>query len=285
MSASQQTLEICYRGSDGWPLHASVIEPSQTVSGSPLVLLHGGGPDHRMFLPLARELASTRRVILPDIRGYGRSLCADPSRHRWAVYAADVVALLDHLGARRAVIGGAGLGATITLRTAVAFPDRLEAAVLISVEEVEDDEQKTKEIAFMEAFAIRARSEGIEAAWAPILPDLAPLIGTLVREAIPRSDAASIAAAAAIGYDRSFRSVEELAGVEAPVLIFSGMDHRHPPRVSRELAELLPNGRLASVQLDEYVTSAALMANRFAPEIHRFLAAIPSRSAEQDGHS
>lgn len=56
------------------------------------------------------------------------------------------------------------------------------------------------------------------------LDELAPIIGTLVRDAIPRSDPMSIAAAAAIGRDRSFRSVAEVAVIAAPTLIIPGMD-------------------------------------------------------------
>ncbi|MBC9726776.1 alpha/beta fold hydrolase [Streptomyces sp. TRM68367] len=84
-------------------------------TGPALVLLHGRGPDHRSLLPLARLLADATEV-LPDVRGYGRSVCADPARHTWAQYVADVVALLAHLGLERAVVGGTGLGGTVALR-------------------------------------------------------------------------------------------------------------------------------------------------------------------------
>lgn len=266
--------ELTYRGSDGWPLFASVLERSGTSAGdwdTPLVLLHGGGPDHAMFVPLARELADLHTVMLPDVRGYGRSICREPARHTWAQYAADVISLLDNLGMERGIVGGAGLGTTIALRTAVAYPERVQALVLISVEDIEDDEKKAAEIAFMDAFADRACNEGIEAAWAPILPELAPLIGTLVREAIPRSDRASIAAAAAIGRDRSFRSIDELAAITAPTLIFAGMDERHPAKLAEDLAHLLPHGQLAPVRLSADVRDAGGLAQAFAPAIRRFL--------------
>jgi 3-oxoadipate enol-lactonase len=270
--------ELTYRGSDGWPLFATVVERSGTPAGArdvPLLLLHGGGPDHHMFVPLARELADLHPVVLPDVRGYGRSICRDPARHTWSQYAEDVISLLDRLGAPRAVIGGAGLGTTIALRTAVAYPERVRAMLLISVEDIEDDEKKAAEVAFMDAFAARARREGVEAAWAPILDDLAPIIGALVRDAIPRSDAASIAAAAAIGRDRSFRSVNELAGIAAPTLIFAGMDARHPAALAEYLARLLPRGHLSTVSLSADVRSAEDFARAFAPAIREFLMALP----------
>ncbi|HEY0157887.1 MAG TPA: alpha/beta fold hydrolase [Thermoanaerobaculia bacterium] len=263
--------ERTYRGSDGWPLFATIVrtgKPADNVD-TPLVLLHGGGPDHGMFVPLARELADLHTVVLPDVRGYGRSICPEPARHTWSQYADDVISLLDHIGAERAIVGGAGLGATIALRTAVAYPERVQALVLISVEDIEDDEKKAAEIVFMDAFADRARNEGIEAAWAPILPQLAPLIGALVREAIPRSDRASIAAAAAIGRDRSFRSIDELAVITAPTLIFAGMDQRHPAKLAEDLANLLPHGQLAPVRLSSDVRDAEGLAHAFAPAIRR----------------
>lgn len=89
--------ELTYRGSDGCPLHARIINPaggSATVGGSPvLVLLHGGGPDHHSLVHLARRLADGYTVVLPDVRGYGRSVCTDSSRHTWAQYTDDVIAL------------------------------------------------------------------------------------------------------------------------------------------------------------------------------------------------
>jgi 3-oxoadipate enol-lactonase len=278
--------ELTYRGSDGWPLVASVVE--QTASedyGMPLVLLHGGGPDHHMFLPLARELSDLCTVVLPDVRGYGRSICTNPARHTWAQYADDVISLLDQIGASRVLIGGAGLGSTIALRTALAYPDRVHALVLISIEAIEDDAQKEAEIAFMDAFAERVRTRGIEAAWAPILPDLAPVIGALVRDAIQRSHPASIAAAAAIGHDRSFRSVNELADITVPTLIFAGMDDRHPAALADHLARLLPRGRLAAVAVSEDLRSAEDVARAFAPAIREFLIAFPEDENSSDGYT
>lgn len=264
--------EITYRGGDGWLLHAVAVGPAR--EGPPLVLLHGGGPDHHSLVPLARRLADLRTVVLPDIRGYGRSVCTDPGRHTWGQYAADVISLLDHLGAARAVVGGAGLGTTITLRTALAYPERVHAAVLISVEDIEDDESKQAEVAFMDAFASRVRAEGIGAAWAPILETLPPVIGAMVRDAIPRSDPASIAAAAAIGRDRSFRGVSELAAVTAPTLVIPGADWRHPPALAEQLARTLPNGRLARAAMAEDLRTPEDFAAAFAPAIRDFLTSL-----------
>lgn len=259
-------IDFSYPGADGWPLHGAT-----TGSGPIVVLLHGGGPDHHSLVPLADRLADRYTVVLPDVRGYGRSVCGDPARHTWARYADDVAALLDHLGVSSAVVGGTGLGATITLRACLAHPDRVAAAVLISVEDVEDDHAKQAEIEFMDAFADRVRTAGIQAAWEPVLGDLAPVIAALVRDAIPRSDPESIAAAAAIGRDRAFRSVDELAGIAAPTLIFPGIDHRHPAALAEALARLLRNGRLAPAAFSAELRDAEGLAAAVAPAIREFL--------------
>lgn len=218
--------QLTYGGEDGWPLSVWTTARQSTTSET-VVLLHGGGPDHHSMVPLACWLGPDVRTVLPDIRGYGHSVCRDASRHTWTQYADDVVALLDKLGIERASLVGAGIGTTIALRTAVEHAARVRSLALISVEDIEDDVKKAAEIAFMDAFGERASNAGLEAAWAPILPDLAPIIAELVREAMPRCDAASMAAAAHIGRDRAFRTVEDLATVDAPTLVFPGMDARH----------------------------------------------------------
>ncbi|HEU4407774.1 MAG TPA: alpha/beta hydrolase [Polyangiaceae bacterium] len=267
-------VRLDYAGGDGCPLCAFSTQEPHAAAASQLpvlVLMHGGGPDHRSLVPLAERLGSAATVVLPDVRGYGRSVCADEARHTWAQYADDVVSLLDRLRASRAVVGGAGLGATVALRTAMAYPGRVSGLVLISVEDIEDDAAKAAELAFMAAFAERMRTRGVEAAWAPILADLSPVIGAMVREAMPDANPASLAAAAAIGRDRAFRHVDELLGIQAPTLVFAGADWRHPVALAKALAERLPRGRMARASMSDDLRSTEDFARAFAPEIEAFL--------------
>ena len=123
------TREITFRGEDDCKLFAFAVG-----TGPPLVLLHGGGPDHQSLIPLALALAGRATVILPDVRGYGRSICREPERHTWESYADDVLALLDHLGLERAHVGGAGMGSGIAVRVRLSAPARIAGLVLISPE-------------------------------------------------------------------------------------------------------------------------------------------------------
>ncbi|UUN28041.1 alpha/beta fold hydrolase [Streptomyces sp. FIT100] len=256
-----------FHGSDGCSLHAATLGTGPTV-----VLLHGEGRDHQSLVPLARRLAESYTVVLPDIRGYGRSVCTDPARHTWAQYIDDVVALLSHLGLCEAALGGTGMGGTITLRTAAVHPEYIRAGVVISAEGIEDDAGHEAETALRESFAARVRDEGIDAAWRPILPRLAPVVGNLVRDAIPRSDPDSIAAACAIGRDRAFASVADLAAISVPTLIIPGSDHRHPPASAEQIARALPHGHLANIALSADLCTAEDLAQRMAPAMWAFLA-------------
>lgn len=274
--ASRQLVETSFEAADGQRLHAAILStPSTSPSKSPaIVLLHGGGPDHQMLIPLANALPLAWTVVLPDIRGYGGSVCRDASRHTWGQYASDVIALLDHLQLPTAVVGGAGLGGTIALRVAARYPDRVRAAIIASLEAIENDAERAAEIRLMEAFAEQVRSAGIEAAWAPFLKELPPVIGAMVRNAIPRSDAESIAAAAAIAHDRSFRTVQDLAAVTAPTLIIPGVDDRHPTALARDAVAILPLGRLAAVQMSRQMRTSTDFAQALAPSIVAFLREI-----------
>ncbi|GGZ48704.1 hypothetical protein GCM10010387_48830 [Streptomyces inusitatus] len=121
--------DFVYHGSDGCRLHATVLG-----QGPALILLHGGGADRRGLLPLARLLAEGLTVVLAEVRGHGRSVCACRTRRARARYAGDVDALLDRLGLRRAAVGGTGAGGAVALRVAAARPERVRAALVIGRE-------------------------------------------------------------------------------------------------------------------------------------------------------
>ncbi|AJA11453.1 alpha/beta hydrolase [Sphingopyxis sp. PAMC25046] len=275
MSRQAALAEIRFLGDDRCELSAWVSAAAPGIENpTPILLCHGGGPDHAMFLPLIETIPDEYAVILPDVRGYGRSRCRDTARHTWAQYVSDAVALLDALGFSRAIIGGAGLGSTIALRFAVDLPTYVLAVIAIGIEDIEDDKAKEAEIRMMEAFALRVQRDGILAGWEPLLPHLSPIIGAMVCEAIPRSDAESIAAAAAIGRDRSFKDPEELAVISVPVILFAGDDARHPQSLAEELASIIPRGRLAAASLSSNVKTSRDFGRFIAPALLDFIAEV-----------
>jgi pimeloyl-ACP methyl ester carboxylesterase len=97
-----------------------------------VVLLHGQLMPRRMQQPLARALAAEGlHVVTLDLLGHGRSdRPADPLVYSMTAFAEQVIALLDHLGARQAVIGGTSLGANVSLEVAAIAPARVRGMIL-----------------------------------------------------------------------------------------------------------------------------------------------------------
>lgn len=98
----------------------------------PVVLLHGILLDSGINRDLARRLVREgHEVVLLDFFGHGRSdRSSDPKDHRADFYAEQVLAVMDHLGLERAVIGGVSLGCIVTLHVAHKAPERVQAMVL-----------------------------------------------------------------------------------------------------------------------------------------------------------
>jgi pimeloyl-ACP methyl ester carboxylesterase len=97
-----------------------------------VVLLHGQLMPRRMQQPLARALAAEGlHVVTLDLLGHGRSdRPADPLVYSMSAFAEQVVALLDHLGAPQAVIGGTSLGANVSLEVADLAPERVRGLIV-----------------------------------------------------------------------------------------------------------------------------------------------------------
>jgi pimeloyl-ACP methyl ester carboxylesterase len=95
----------------------------------PIVLIHGLLMNRRMFERLGPALAARgNRVICVDLLGHGRSDQPDDLRlYSMPLFGEQVVALLDHLGLERAVVGGTSLGANVALELGVRHPERVEA--------------------------------------------------------------------------------------------------------------------------------------------------------------
>ena len=95
-------------------------------TGHPVILLHGGFLDHRMWDEQIPVLASRHRVVAPDARGHGASANAGrPFRH-----ADDIAALLSHLDIGPAVFVGLSMGAGIAVDTALEYPHLVRALVV-----------------------------------------------------------------------------------------------------------------------------------------------------------
>ena len=100
-------------------------------SGEPLVLLHGFGGCSQDWSRLTAEWSAHFQLIIPDMRGHGRSSDLEKAfRHVEA--AGDIFALLDHLGITAFKGLGVSGGGNVLLHLATRQPDRVKAMVLVS---------------------------------------------------------------------------------------------------------------------------------------------------------
>jgi pimeloyl-ACP methyl ester carboxylesterase len=95
--------------------------------GSPVVLVHAGIADSRMWDPQWEAFQRGHRVVRYDMRGFGRSPLA-PGRYSPP---ADLIALLEELALGPAALVGASMGGGISLQVAVVRPDLVSALVLV----------------------------------------------------------------------------------------------------------------------------------------------------------
>jgi 3-oxoadipate enol-lactonase len=243
--------DLWYRG-NGIQLYA--VEQG---TGRVIVMLHGGGGDHRACLSLVAPLSARYRVITPDLRSSGRSWCADPLT--WDRLADDVGSLMDHIGAERAVVGGISMGSGAALRFARRFPDRTAGLVVVSPvyrgEESGFTEYQAATFASLVPILARTREEGIEA-FRPLYrkePGMEAyfdgMIGSLD---LPSYIATNQFMAAGV---QPFASVAELESIAVPTLVVPGNDLMHAAVIAELYATKIP--RCATVELSATVDYAS----------------------------
>jgi len=121
-AAPQETVQSGYVDVDGARLYYE-----QAGSGMPVVMIHGGFLDHRMWDGQFDLVAERYRAIRYDVRAHGRS-------HSDSVPFADhddLRQLLDALEVRRAAVVGLSMGGQIAVDFALTNPDRVAGLLLV----------------------------------------------------------------------------------------------------------------------------------------------------------
>ena len=117
-------------GADGIHIHYL-----RRGAGKPVLLLHGWPGFWYDFRAVIPSLAEHADVIVPDLRGFGRTLkpkgaavdTAGPEHH-----VPDLVALLDQLGVEKALVSGHDIGAVVAQELALRHPERVARLVLFN---------------------------------------------------------------------------------------------------------------------------------------------------------
>jgi len=240
--------------------------------GNLLVYLHGLLLDAGLNRPVAEALAARgNRVVLLDLLGHGRSdKPAHASEYRIDVYVDQVRALLDHLGADEAVLGGVSLGANVSLLAAVHEPERVRGLVLeMPVLEYATPAAALTFVPVLLALHYARRPFSALTGLAGRLPETGiPPLDSVLQGLSTRPEAMA-AVLHGILLGPVGPTFEQRAAVDVPALVIGHRrDVIHPFSDAASLAKLLPDGRLMRATS---VLELRLRPRRLTEEIASFL--------------
>lgn len=226
--------------------------------GAPVVCLPGG-PADSAYLGDLGGLSAHRRLIVPDLRGTGRSAVPeDTSSYRCDRLVDDVEALRAHLGLPAMDLLAHSAGANLAAQYAARFPHRVSRLALITpgtrAVGIEITGETRRELAqlrgnepwFPAAFAaLEAITEGTGSDWDAIAPFFCGRWDDRARQhqaaGRPRNMEAVTVFAAEGAFDPETTRAA-LAAFAAPVLLLAGeFDLNSPPRSTAEFAGLFPD--------------------------------------------
>ena len=234
-----------------------------------LLVIHGGPDwDHSYLREPLDQLAGGRRVLLPDLRGCGRSTRGlRDDRYTWDAVVADLVALLDHERAERVDVLGFSTGGSLAQRLTLAAPRRVQRLVVASssvlpVSPNAFDGWTERDRRLAEGAALYARpmpESGPELTRAAAVTSAPANVwrADALAEYLRRLDAISFSAdwtgpwrAGLLGSARPEAAAERLARLRIPMLLLQGrQDMTFPAQLAEEAAASIPTAR--AVVLDD----------------------------------
>jgi pimeloyl-ACP methyl ester carboxylesterase len=237
-------------------------------AGPVVVMLHGFSDDLTVFTRIADSLEGSYRVVALDQRGFGKSAIR-PGAPFGKAASDDVVALLDHLGIRRAHLMGFSMGALVTATTVRRHPERVISVALLAGPFHPDS-------AAMAAFtapyvAAIERGEGLAPFFQRIYPTFSDSAARVVGARVwARNDSTSLVRAlSAIG--GLIPTERELAAIRTPALVVIGTADPFL-EASRSVARTIP--RAGYVELPEGTHGSPLGRLQWIPEYRRMVGQV-----------
>ncbi len=218
-----------------------------------VVLVHGQLMPRRMHQPLARTIAGAGfHVVTVDLLGHGRSdRPLDPKEYSMTAFGEQVVALLDHLGAEQAVIGGTSLGSNVSLEVADVAPDRVRGLLLEMP--VLDNALEAGLIAFGQLMFL-ARfvpvSVSLTRRLSRLVPrGVVPFWAGVALDVLDQQAAPMAATIHGIFFGRIAPSSRRRRQIQAPALVVGHpRDPIHPAADAAMLADEMPNARFVAAR-------------------------------------
>lgn len=244
-----------------------------------LVLLHGFPLGRAMWTEVARDLGTSARVIVPDLRGHGGSP-SPAGPYTMDALADDVLELADHCGLTQPFdLGGLSMGGYVALAFAAVHPQRLSSLILCDTRATADTAEAA---AGRETLAAKVESsDSVEPVVEAFLPKLLALSAYDEKPDLVAKVRAMMAQQPATGVAGCLRAMARRADhsgllktLDFPILALVGeADRITPPDDARAMSASARRGTLEVIDGAGHLTSLEAPAAT-ADAIRRFLQSI-----------
>jgi pimeloyl-ACP methyl ester carboxylesterase len=219
-------------------------------AGPPVVFVHGWSMSGRFFQRQLDQFAETHRVIIPDLRGHGRSEKITRG-HTVPQYAADLQAILARLSVQRPVMVGWSMGAMVAYEYLRAFGQSSVAGLVIVDQPPSDFAWEGYDFGVFTLETLREMNEQLQLDQAGLVAEFTELMLHEPDEPTQAWMSAEIlqvppVIASTILTDQTLRDYREfLPQIGVPALVLFGEDDKlTSPKAGRYIASRIPGARL-----------------------------------------
>jgi 3-oxoadipate enol-lactonase/4-carboxymuconolactone decarboxylase len=243
----------------------------------PLVLLNAIGTDMGLWDSLVSLLLPHFQILRFDARGHGAS-DAPPGDYSFEMLAHDVIAVMHAAELSRAVVAGVSLGGMIAMETALRFPERVAALVLICTSANIDRALWAGRVNNVRAGGLATIADGaMQRFLSPQFTAAHPDRAAGVRRTLLSTQGYAGAAAAI----RDGELVDRLSSLKTPTLVVSGSKDISMPFAPHSEALLAAIAGSTSARIDAGHLAPLEAPHALGQAIHQFLSAEgePQRAA------
>ncbi len=217
----------------------------RTARQLPVIFLHGFPFDHTIWEPLIPLLEQKARLVLPDLRGFGRSPVTEGT-YTMRLLAEDIAHLMDRLEIEKAVLVGHSMGGYACLAFAQAYPSRLMGLGLVATHAAADNPERRQSRYKLAESALHKGAKVVASKMVNSLTprkDLLKPINDLILQAHPTGIAGALR-----GMAERHDLTGELSNICVPAVVIMGKEDQLLNRENVEtMAQMLPKGWLEEI--------------------------------------
>jgi len=225
----------------------------------PVIFIHGFPFNKLMWSSQLNVLGKNYRCIAYDVRGHGQSQAGDTD-FSIDLFADDLLAFLDVLKIKKAVVCGLSMGGYIALNAIQKQPEKFAALLLVDTQcgadTPEGKEKRMKTISFIKKNGLEVYAEeSLKNLFAPASFQARKQEVTFIHQAILSTPAGVICQTLQALADRK-ESCDYLPKVKIPVCVIVGSEDKiTPPPVAQKIADGIAGSKLRVIENAGHLTN------------------------------